>query len=176
MIRTALFMAVAICAPAFAQKLDLDLTDIAAKAKEKVEVSLDGAMLKSIQSGGLKDAAKLPPEIAKLFSNIESVAVRNYQFEKAGDYSDRDLDRVRRQVSGGAGWSRIINVKEKNENTEIYVFSTSAQPTGFLIIAAEAKELTIVNIAGTVQIAQLKEIVDSTIRFDMASLNGDAKK
>ena len=35
-------------------------------------------------------------------------------------YSDKDLEPLRKQVSEASGWSRVVNVKEKDENTEIF--------------------------------------------------------
>jgi hypothetical protein len=39
------------------------------------------------------------------------------------------------------------------------------KPAGFLLISAEPKELTVIHVAGSIQLAQLKELVDSTIKF-----------
>ena len=88
---------------------------------------------------------------------------------QTGQYSDTDLDAVRKQVSN---WSRILNVKEEHENVEIYMLSQDGKPAGFLLIAAEPKELTVVNVTGTIDLASLKEVVNSTIHYDLKGTAG----
>ena len=53
--------------------------------------------------------------------------MRHYEFDKAGAWSDKDLEPLRKQVSEGSGWSRILNVKEKNESTEVFVLIPGRQ-------------------------------------------------
>jgi hypothetical protein len=168
---TATVMAVLACASASAQRLNLDLSAVAAKATTKNEVTLEGTALQMIRqaaSANKEDKGKAG-DLAKIFSGVDGVAVRNYEFAKEGEYSDRDLEPLRQQVGNGSGWSRIVNVKEPNESTEIYVFSQGDKPSGMLIINAEPKELNVVHISGTVQLAQLQDIVKSTIHYDLAN-------
>ena len=150
--------------PLWGQKLDLNLDSIAAKARNKAEVDLEGpvlaAALKSISDKSLDG----------IVQKVTGVFVRNYEFEKDGAYSDADLDALRRQVAGAPGWSRVVNVKEDNETTEIYMFSDAGKPAGFLIISAEPKELSVVHVRGSIQLAQLQEVVQSSIQFDLKNL------
>jgi uncharacterized protein DUF4252 len=150
--------------PAWGQKLDLNFDNLAAKAHEKTEVDLDRSMIGLVlKNSGAKD-------LNGVLSGINGVVVRNYEFERAGAYSDADLQPLRKQVASGTGWSRIVNVKEDNETTEIYMFSQGDTPGGFLIISAEPKELTVVHVEGTVQLAQLQELVQSSVKFDLKNL------
>lgn len=147
--------------PAWGQKLDLNFDAVAAKAREKTEVDLDGSalatLLKTVKNQKLGDLA----------SGLTGVFVRNYEFDNSGAFSDRDLEPLRKQVASGSGWTRVVNVKETNESTEIYMFGGGTSPA-FLIISAEPKELTVVHVLGTIQIAQLpqlEELVQSTIQY-----------
>jgi hypothetical protein len=157
-------LAALVSVPAKAQKLDLNLNfdAIAKKATEKTEMTLEGPMLnmlkQALDKAGDKD--KQNP-----FAAIDQVSIHNYEFEKAGDYSDSDLDPLRQQMAKAAGWSRLLSNKEKDQDTQIYVLMQGDKPAGFLLIAAEAKELTVIHVAGSIQLAQLKELVDSTIHF-----------
>jgi hypothetical protein len=45
-----------------------------------------------------------------------------------------------------------------------------------LLIAAEEKELTVVHISGSVQLAQLEDLVNSTIHYDLAAAGAAATK
>ena len=99
---------------------------------------------------------------------VKEIHVRHYEFDKAGSYSDQDLEPLRKQVSEGAGWSRILNVKEKDENTEIFVLTQGGKIGSCLILSAEAKELSVVHIMGTLTLAQMKELADSDALHDLA--------
>ena len=139
------------------QKLELKLDSLAAKASEKAEVDLDGGTLGSALQKG-----KLGPHIP---ATVGEVHVRNYEFSKPGEYSDQDLEPLRKQLGGGSGWSRIVNVKEKQESTEIYTHSGGDKLDGLLIVACEAAEVSIVHLIGALTPEQLKELVSSNIRY-----------
>jgi hypothetical protein len=135
------------------QKLELKLDSLAAKASEKAVVDLDGSTL-----GLAKQKGQLG---AHMPATLEEVHVRNYEFSKSGGYSDQDLEPLRRQLRAGSGWSRILNVKEKQESTEIYTHSRDDKFGGFLIVACEADEVSIVHLVGTLTPEQVKELVGS---------------
>jgi len=152
----------ALSTPARTQTLDVNLDALAAKAKEKAEVTLEGSLLtQALQSA--------PDKVKSAVANVTRILVRHYEFEKTGAYADTDLDGLRQQVST---WSRILNVKEEHESTEIYMLSKEGKPAGFLLIAAEPKELTVVHVVGSIDLASLKEVVNSTIHYDLKSAEG----
>ena len=157
--------------PASAQKLDLKFDALAAKASDKAEVDLDGGLLKLATQYGLskKDKDGKSP-MGDLLSGVQEVHVRHYAFAKPGSYSDKDLEPLRKQVSEASGWSRVLNVKEKNGSAEVFVLSQGGKVGSCLILAAEAKELAVVYIMGTLTLAQMKELVDSNIAYNLAAL------
>lgn len=162
---------------ASAQKLELKFDAIAAKASEKAEVDLDGALLKlALQHGLAKKDKEGKSPAGELLSGVQEIHVRNYEFEKEGSYSDKDLEPLRKQVSESSGWSRIVNVKEKSESTEVFVFSQGGKVGSCLILSAEAKELTVVYIMGTLTLAQMKELVNSNIAYNLAGLTALAEQ
>jgi hypothetical protein len=149
-------------ASAAGQKLNLNFPSLAAQAKEKVEVDLDGdTVAQSLElAGGKKGADAL--------SGVKAVHVRNYEFAAAGAYPVSALDPLRRQVAANPAWSRIVNVKEENESTEIFFLKPDAgQPGGFLLISAEAKEVTVVEVLGTLELSRLQELVQSSVSYDL---------
>jgi hypothetical protein len=160
-----------------AQKLELKFEAIAAKASQKAEVDLDGGLLKLATQYGLskKDKDGKSP-VGDLLSGVQEVHVRHYEFAKAGAYSDQDLEPLRKQVSEGAGWSRVLNVKEKDESAEIFVQSQGGKVGSCLILAAEAKELSVVYLMGTLTLAQMKELVDSNVMYNLAALADQPSK
>jgi len=152
----------ALSTPARSQGLDINLDTLAAKAKEKAEVTLEGPLL--------TQALQAAPANAKsAVANVSRVVVRHYEFATTGQYADSDLDAIRKQVST---WSRVINVKEEHESTEIYMLSQDGKPGGFLLISAEPKELTVVHVVGSVDLANLRAVVNSTIHYDLKTAGG----
>jgi hypothetical protein len=148
---------------AWAQTIDFNLDAVAAKAKEKAEITLEGSTL--------AQATQMAPEgVKSSLAKLSSIVLRHYEFDKPGQYSDSDLERVRKQISAGSGWSRILNTKEEHESVEIYILaSQGAKPGGLLLIAAEEKELTVLQVVGSVELAHLQEVVSSTIAYDLAT-------
>ena len=116
-----------------AQKLDLKFDALAAKASDKAEVDLDGALLRLATRHAKAEAR------GDFLGDLKEIHVRHYEFDKAGSYSDQDLAPLRKQVSESAGWSRILNVKEKDETTEIFVLTQGGKIGSCLILSAEAK-------------------------------------
>jgi hypothetical protein len=162
---------------ASAQKLELNFDALAAKASEKAEVDLDGSILKlALSQVPLKKDKDGKSPVADLLNGLQEIHVRNYEFDKAGAYTDKDLEPLRKQVSEGSGWSRIINAKEKDESTEVFVQSQGGKVTSCLVLAAEAKELSVVQLMGTLTVAQMKELVDSNVVYNLAALMDNPSK
>jgi hypothetical protein len=153
----------ALSAPARAQGLDINLDTVAAKAKEKAEVTLEGSLL----TQALQTA---PANVKSAAANVSRVVFRHYEFDKTGQYSDADLESVHKQASN---WPRVLNVKEEHESVEIYMLaSQNGKPAGFLLIAAEPKELTVVHVVGSIDLASLRAVVNSTIHYDLKGTEG----
>jgi hypothetical protein len=164
MLLTAMFC-LALSLPARAQGVDINLDSLSAKAKEKAEVTLEGSLL-------TQALQKAPEKVKGAVANVSRVVVRHYEFATDGQYADSDLEAIRKQVSNSAGWSRVINVKEEHESTEIYMLSQNGKTAGFLLISAEPKELTVVHIVGSIDLASLQAVVKSTISYDLKSAGG----
>jgi hypothetical protein len=165
---TAIAIAVLMSAPfAVAQKLTFQFDSLAAKAKEKAEVDLDGATL------GL--AAKADKKLGQIAGALKEVHVRHYEFGAAGAYTEKDLEPLHRQTGEGSGWSHVINVKDKDEHVEILAQTADGKPAGFLIIAAEPKELSVVYILGDIPLDKLGELVNSNIKYDLKGVLAQQK-
>jgi len=151
----------------FGQTIDFNLDAVAAKAKEKAEINLDGPML--------EQALKMSPEKVKgSVANVSRFTLRHYEFEKPGEYSNADIEAIRKQASSSNGWSRILSSKEEHESVDIYVLNQGGKAGGFLLIAAEEKELTVVHVVGSIDLASLQEVVKSTIAYDLSTAGAPA--
>ena len=156
--KTLAFVLALAAAPVWAQKLDFNFDSLSAKAKDKAEINLEAPQLEKMIGD-----MKLP------INSIGSVVVRHYEFDQPGQFGDADLAGLRKQAADG-GWTRFLNVKEDNESTEIFNLKQGSETVGFLLIVAEAKELTVVYVAGNVSLEQLQTVVQSSIHYDTKSL------
>jgi hypothetical protein len=142
----------ALCASGWAQdiKMPPGIDKLAAKAKEHAEVTLDANML-GFASGLMQGKDGDEAKAKKLITGLKGIYVRSFEFDKEGEYDKSDLDAIRAQLQPPA-WTRIISAHEKSESAEVFFkSSTGNQVGGLVVIAAEPKELTIVNISGTIR-------------------------
>jgi len=141
-----------------AQQLQLNFEYLAAKASAAVDVSLNGATLQ-FAAGFLNGKDPQEAQVKKLLTGITGIYVKSYEFKTDGVWTQADLERVRNQLRAPQ-WSRIIGVKstEDGETAEVYVRSENQKMTGLAILVAEPKELTVVNIVGSVDLNSLSEL------------------
>jgi hypothetical protein len=140
-----------------AQQFKINLDHLAAKASDSVDLSLNGATLQfAARFLGSKDPDE--SRVKKLISGLEGIYIRTFEFKQAGQWSEADLDSVRKQLHTPE-WSRLVGVKSgPNHTEEIYVRNENKKVNGVAIIVAEAKELTIVNIVGAVDLDSLADL------------------
>jgi hypothetical protein len=129
-------------------KMPVDLDKLAARATESVDVNLDAAMLQLASKFLSKDDAD-EVRVKNLVSKLKGVYVRSFEFDKEGQYSKSDVESIRNQLKTPT-WSRIVGVKGKGENSEVYLSKQGDEIGGLVVIAAEPKELTIVHIDGPI--------------------------
>lgn len=144
-------------APASAQRLNLDfLSDLEERAEEVVDITLDGAMLR-IASKFLSGADPEEREIGDLIRRLEGIYVRSYQFDDEGEYDRGLVNRLKAQL--GANWKPLVTVRSKTkENVNIYADMRGENVHGLVVIAAEPRELTVVNILGPIDIDKLASL------------------
>ena len=168
--RTATIVLAACVAPLWAQefKLPANLDKLSAKAENTVEVTLDGSMLR-LASRFLSDQDHDQAKAKKLMAGLEAIYVRTFEFAGKGSYDMADVDALRVQFRA-PGWSRIVGVRSKHggNDADVYLKTTDGgQIAGIVVIAAEPRQLTVVNITGTLDPAK---IVDLSGRFHIPEL------
>lgn len=135
-------------------RLQLDHLDrLADKATDTVDVTVDTAMLKQA-AGFLGGKGSDTAKMQELLQGITGIYVKSFKFDAPGAYTDSDVEAIRKQVSG-AGWSRVVGVRERRELTEIYFWKERDTTGGLVVISAESNELTVVNIVGRIDLASL---------------------
>jgi hypothetical protein len=136
-----------------------DLERLAGKAAEVVDVTLDGTLLKlAARFLSNTDADR---EVKNLVEGLQGIYVKSFEFDKEGEYSDQDVEALRKQLKSPK-WSRIVGVTSKRggDNAEVYVMtdSGSGKVLGMSILCAEPKELTVVNIVGSIDLDKVAEL------------------
>ena len=146
--------------PVWAQEFRLpeSLDKLAEKAEESVTVTLDKSMLQLASRFLDRNSGNV--DMQKLVAGLDSIYVRSYEFARDGKYSPADVEAVRSQLQPPA-WSRIAGVRCRRSGEDVDVYFKNAghgQLGGIVIVAAEARELTIVKITGTIDLERLVDL------------------
>jgi hypothetical protein len=155
-----------VAAPLSAQsgRLDLRFDHLSEKAAEWVDVNLDGAVLK-LAAQFLSTEDRDLRKVREAITGVTAIYVRNFQFDTTGSYSPADVQKVRSQLD--STWQRVVTVREKGgDNVEIYMRPTQTGSRGLVIIAAEPKEFTVVQVVGDID---LERIADREGQFGIPS-------
>lgn len=139
-------------------KLPPDIESLSAKAKETVEVNMDGPMLRWASKFLSKEDPE-EKEAAKLVENLKAIYVRSYEFADEKAYSAAEVESLRSQFRTPT-WSRVVGVRSEHdgENVDVFFRLENEKMAGIVIISAEPKELTFVNIVGPLEIDQLADL------------------
>lgn len=144
-----------------AQEFDFKSLDkLGAHAKSSTNLNLDGDTLKLasgfLGSGGKEGNDKDADAVRGLLANIRAMYIRDWEFEKPGQYDDKDLEPLRAFLKA---WKTILDVREDGESTQIYVKPTPDNKNGgFALISAEPKEVSVIFIDGTLGIGDLQKL------------------
>ena len=139
-----------------AQQFPMQIDRLAGQASDKIDVSLSGPLLQ-FAAKFLDDNDPDDAKVRKLIVGLEGIYVKCYSFKNANVWTQADLETIRHHLRAPE-WSRIVNVSGEDGTSEIYVRMVEKKPTGVAILCAEPKELTIVNIAGSIDLASLSEL------------------
>lgn len=177
-IASALIVLMTAASPAVAQtpqlKLD-DLNKLAGSAKQVVDVTIDQQLLqlaaKFLSSSRSADEA----QIKELVKDLKGVYVKRFEFDADGRYSNADVEPVLKQLRG-SGWSRIVGVTSKGEgaqNVEVFIMSDAQLIKGIAVVAAQPRELTVVNVIGPIDVDRLSRLQG---QFGIPSLELPSKR
>jgi Domain of unknown function (DUF4252) len=131
---------------------------LSAKAKESVEVTMDGPMLRWASKFLSADDPE-EEKAAKLIVNLKAIYVRSFEFDKDGAYSSAEVDALRSQFHSPR-WSKVVGVRSEHDgdNVDVFFKLENDKMAGIVIIAAEPRELTYVNIVGPIDVDQLADL------------------
>jgi hypothetical protein len=131
---------------------------LAAAASNVTEVTLNKSMLgfaaKFMDKKGGDDAS-----VDKLIQGLDGIYVRDYEFDKEGQYSMDEIEQLRKYFETSE-WSPMVREREHKtgETTDVMVKLVNGEAHGLFILTAEPKELTIVLILGPVRMEDLGKL------------------
>ena len=132
--------------------------ELAARASNVTEVTLGKNMLgfaAKFMNG--KDADEAATR--HLIEGLDGIYVRDYEFDKEGQYSAVDLDKLRSYFETSE-WQSIVRERDKKsgETTEVMMKMVNGETRGLFVIDAEPRELSIVLILGPIRMDDLHKL------------------
>ena len=132
--------------------------ELAARASDVTEVTLGKNMLEfaaKFMNGKDQDEAAT----RKLIEGLDGIYVRAYEFDKEGEYSMAEIEKLR-QYFETSEWSPIVRERERKtgETTDVMVKLVNGETHGMFILSVEPKELTIVLILGPIRMEDLGKL------------------
>jgi hypothetical protein len=160
---TFIFAAAALTAPTLAQTSQLPAPspiekELATRASDVTEVTLGKNMLAfaaKVLNGKNEDDA----EAKHLIEGLDGIYVREYDFDKDGQYSVEDIDQLRKYFETSE-WTSMVHEhnKKTGETSDIMVKLVNGESHGIFILDAEPKELSIVLILGPIHMDDLGKL------------------
>lgn len=176
-----IFLTIAASAAASAQdrgRIRLDSLDpLGPKAVEAVNVEIDSLLIKL--AGSVLDKNDDDEKgVKELITGLRGLYVRSYEFKAAGQYAESDLAQIRSQL-GGAGWSRVMSLKSRGDDfddAEVYAAREGDRIEGLVILAVDPREVTVINIVGSVDLDKLQRLRLPRVRIERKHADDKGRK
>lgn len=135
------------------------LSGLETKARDVVEVNIDGKLLDMAKRVLSKVNDQDAKKVAQAISGLQAIYVRAYNFEKENEYNVGDVDEIRAQLAA-PGWEKLANVRSKknNQRVDVYTMFTGDQMSGVAVVVSEAKSIAVVNVIGPIDIDLLVQL------------------
>lgn len=147
-----------VAAPAAAQQLQLpDLSKLTPLAADVVDVSVDQALL-GLATGFLAGEGD-DAELRALIGGLRGIYVKSLQFDRDGVVDAAVLDQLRRELNTGR-WSRLVTARSSSDRSDVgvYLWRDNGKAGGLAVLSSGPRELTIVNIVGSIDLEQLRRL------------------
>ena len=150
-----------------------DFAALAQKATQAVTITLDPGLL-SLAARFLNGSDPQDAATREIIKGLQGIYVRSYTFDRDSAYRQEDIDAVRKQLAA-PGWNRLVETHSKRTqaNVDIYIMLDNNQAIGLAVIASEARQFTIVNIVGAIDLEKLHKLEG---QFGVPKLDIDAPK
>ena len=163
-----IFAAVALSLPALAQNAQLPTPspiekELAARASSVDEITLSKNMLAAAAAlfTNSKDKSRDEAAISQLVERLDGIYVRDYEFDKEGQFSMEQVDQLRKYFETSE-WTPIVRDQDRKtgESSDIMVKMVNGKSCGMFILDVEPKEISIVMILGPVGMEELGKLKD----------------
>lgn len=135
-----------------------ELKTLAGQASHVVDITLDASLL-AMASRFLDPKDPQDASAKEIISGLTGIYVKSYTFDGPFTYPKSELDGVRSQLAA-PGWSRLVDVHSQRDGTDVefYVLTEHDKASGLTLIASEPRQLTIVNIVGSIDLDKLHRL------------------
>jgi hypothetical protein len=136
-----------------------NLNKLETKARDVVEVNIDGKLLDLAKRVLAKSKEADAQKVAQAISGLKGIYVRVFNFEKENEYDISDVDEIRAQLNS-PGWERLANVRSKRNNQKVDVFTmfTGDIMSGVAVVVSDTKSIAVINVIGPIDIELLTEL------------------
>jgi hypothetical protein len=165
-IATIILGAATLIAPALAQQSPSPL-QLPASLEKELGTHASNVTEVTLGKGMLDFAAKFMDKndkdqvaVKQLIEGLDGIYVRDYEFDKEGQYSMDQLEQLR-QAFATPEWTPMVHERESKgggESTDVMMKMVNGEPQGIFVLDAEPKELAIVLILGPIRMDQLSEL------------------
>jgi Domain of unknown function (DUF4252) len=141
-------------------RIDLpDFSNLRSKANDSVDITVGSTLLHLASHFVTDDGDPEAKAAAGVLKDIDSIRIRSFKFDDDGAYSMADIDAVRKQLDG-PGWSHLVaqHKREPKEDTDVFMCLEDGKIKGLAVIASQAREFTIVNVIGNIDIDKLAQL------------------
>lgn len=157
----------ALAAPALAQTASSSTPQVlppalekqlAARAANVSEVTLGKNML-AFAAKYMKGKNKHDAATRQLIEGLDGVYVRDYKFDKPGEYSMAAIDKVREHFKSPE-WTPIVHTRDikTGESTDVMMKMVNGESHGMFVLSVQPKELSIVLILGPIHMDQMGKL------------------
>lgn len=136
-----------------------NLSYLEEKARDVVEVNIDGKLLDLAKRVLLKVKDQDAKKVGQAISGLEGIYVRVFNFENENEYKIADVEAIRSQLQT-PGWQKLANVRSKknNQKIDVYTMFTGDVMSGVAVLISESKSIALVNVIGPIDIDLLAEM------------------
>ena len=146
----------------FAQDAKLSferLSSLQNKARDVVEVNVDGKLLDLAKRVTAKINDKDAKTVGQAISGLQGIYVRVYNFAEPNQYDMSDIDQIREELNNPS-WQKVANVRSKknDQKVDIYTKFSGDLMSGAAVVISSTKSVALVNVIGVIDIETLVEL------------------